>query len=446
MKHRKALAAGVSLLTLGSIGIVAGPARADDVKLTYWLWDSNQLPMYQDCAKKFEAANSGIKVEVVQKGWDDYWTGITTGFVSGTAPDVFTNHLAKYPEFAGNNQIVDIAPLIAKDKVDTKQYLAGLYDLWGKSGKQYGLPKDWDTIAVFYNKTMAQKAGITDAELANLTWDAKTGGTFEKVIKKLTVDDKGKNSTQAGFNKKKVKTYGLATPSGGAYGQTEWSHFAASNGFSFNAGPWATSYNYDNPKLAETLQWLADLSLKKGVMPAYKDVKATGHDTMFKAQKVAMITEGSWNIGTFTKLDFPVGFAMLPKGPQGRKSMFNGLADSIWSGSKNKDQAWQLVKYLASPACEVDVVGKAGVVFPAMKAGVDNVLSVYKARGIDASAFTNLAPGGTQGTATFLFPITDNASKIGDIMSAAQDNIRSGKSKAADELKKANTQINALFS
>ncbi len=445
MKHRKALAASLSLVTIGSVAFAAAPARAQDVKLTYWMWDSNQLPMYQQCAKNFEAATPGVKVDLQQKGWDDYWTGITTGFVSGTAPDVFTNHLAKYPEFANNSQIVDIAPLIAKDKVDKGQYLAGLYDLWGKNGKQYGLPKDWDTVAVFYNKNLVAKAGVKEADLANMTWDPKTGGTYEKIIKRLTVDSAGKNATQVGFKKAKVKQYGLATGDGGAYGQTEWSHYAVSDGFSFNAGPWATAYNYDSPKLAESLQWLADLALKKGVMPPFKDIKATGADTMFKAQKVAMMTEGSWNIGTFTKLDFPVGFAMLPKGPAGRKSMFNGLADSIWSGSKNKDQAWQLVKYLASSACEVDVVGKAGVVFPAMKAGVDSVLAVYKGRGIDASAFTNLAPGGTQGTATFLFPITDNASKIGDIMGAAQVNIRSGAGKAAAELKKANEQINALF-
>jgi multiple sugar transport system substrate-binding protein len=443
MKKRTALAAGLSMLTIGVAGLTAIPAQAQTTKLTYWLWDSGQLPMYEQCAANFTKANPSITVEVQQKGWDDYWTGITTGFVSGTAPDVFTDHLAKYPEFAGNDQIVDLAPLIAKDKVDTKQYLPGLYDVWGKNGKQYGLPKDWDTIGVVYNKNMVTKAKITDAELASMTWDAKTGGSFEKVLKKLTVDDKGKNASQAGFNKKKTKVYGLATPSGGAYGQTEWSHFAASNGFKFNSGPWATSYNYDDPKLAETLQWLADLSIKKGLEPAFKDIKATGHDTLFKAQKVAMITEGSWNIGTFSKLDFPVGFASLPKGPQGRKSMFNGLGDSIWKGSKNQDAAWQLLKYLASPACEVDVVGKAGVVFPAIKAGVDNVLAVYKGKNIDVSAFTNLTAEGAG--STFLFPITDNASKIGDIMSAAQDNIRFGKSTAAAELKKANELVNATF-
>ena len=35
------------------------------------------------------------------------------------------------------------------------QYAKGLADLWvAQDGKRYGLPKDWDTIAIFYNKKM----------------------------------------------------------------------------------------------------------------------------------------------------------------------------------------------------------------------------------------------------------------------------------------------------
>jgi multiple sugar transport system substrate-binding protein len=35
-------------------------------------------------------------------------------------------------------------------------------------------------------------------------------------------------------------------------------------------------------------------------------------------------------IGSYVSSDFEVGFARLPIGPEGRKSMFNGMADSIW--------------------------------------------------------------------------------------------------------------------
>ena len=67
-----------------------------------------------------------LRYKVTQTAWGDYWTTLSTGFVSGTAPDVFTNHLARYPEFVANDLLVDIAPLIKQDNVPTDIYLGGL--------------------------------------------------------------------------------------------------------------------------------------------------------------------------------------------------------------------------------------------------------------------------------------------------------------------------------
>jgi multiple sugar transport system substrate-binding protein len=132
-------------------------------EISYWLWDTNQLPAYKACAAEFQKQNPDITVKITQTAWSDYWTGISTGFVSGSAPDVFTDHLARYPEFALNEQLVDLAPLIKQDKVDTGIYVGELFKLWSKEGKQYGLPKDWDTIAIFYNKDMMKAAGVDPA-------------------------------------------------------------------------------------------------------------------------------------------------------------------------------------------------------------------------------------------------------------------------------------------
>jgi multiple sugar transport system substrate-binding protein len=95
-----------------------------------------------------------------------------------------------------------------------------------------------------------------------------------------------------------------------------------------------------------------------------------------------MVTEGSWNINNFVQNSkFPVGFGLLPVGPQGRKSMFNGLADSIWVGTQHPKEAWEWVKFLASPECE-NIVGDSGVVFPAIQSGVDKSLANHKAAGL----------------------------------------------------------------
>jgi multiple sugar transport system substrate-binding protein len=432
---------------LAAFGVMFATTQAQGpVEVSYWLWDSNQEPAYKKCAENFSKANPDIKVNVQQKGWDDYWTGINTGFVAGTAPDIFTNHLAKYPEYANNKQIVDVAPWIKEDKVATDIYTGELYKLWGREGRQYGLPKDWDTVAIIYNKAMIKAAGISEASLSNLKWNPKDGGAFEKAVAKLTIDADGNRGDSAKFDKTKVKQYGWVSlpgnSAGGAYGQTEWSHFAVSNGFKFNDGPWTKKYNYDDPKLAESLQWQADMSLKKGYSPLYKDTKANQGNSLFYAGKAAMIFDGSWTIGSYKgNSKFDIGFAQLPVGPAGRKTMFNGLADSIWVGSKHQKEAWQWLKYMGTAACQ-DVVGDFGVVFPAIPSAVGKALKAFKGKGVDVSAFTKQA---LAKNTTFLFPITDNAAQIGDVMTVALDKIFLGQSQAADILKEANDKVNATF-
>ncbi len=426
----------------GASQAAAAPATGDGVTIRYGLWDSAQMPAYQACADAFTKANPGITIKIEQLGWDDYWSNLQTGMVGGTAPDVFTNHLAKYPEFASKGQLVDIEPLVKQDGVDTSVYIGELADLWTREGKRYGLPKDWDTIALVYNKDMLEKAGVDEASLKELTWNAQDGGSFGELIKKLTLDANGNNATSPDFDKSNVTQYGfIPDGSGGAYGQTQWSGFAVSNGFKFIDEPWGTELHYDDPKLAEAVQWWADQSLN-GVAPPLSDITSLGASTLFTTAKGATTLNGSWTIGQFLKdSSFPVAFAPMPEGPGGRKSMFNGLADSIFAGTKNPNEAWQWVKFAASKEC-ADIVGSFGVVFPAQQSGVDAAIAKYKESDVDVSAFTDIA---LEPDATFLFPIHDYASEVSATMTPVMDSIMLGEVKAADALKTANEEVNANF-
>ena len=64
-----------------------------------------------------------------------------------------------YPELAENKQLLPIDDAVKKDNIDLAAYNEGLADLWvGQDGKRYGLPKDWDTVGLFYNKAMTRPA------------------------------------------------------------------------------------------------------------------------------------------------------------------------------------------------------------------------------------------------------------------------------------------------
>ncbi len=411
-------------------------------EINYWLWDELQKPAYQECAAAFEAQHPDIKVKISQSGWNDYWTGLTTGFVSGTAPDVFTDHVSRFPEFAANGIVVDLGPLLAKDKVPTDVYAPGLLSVWQREGKTYGLPKDWDTVALVYNADLLKAAGVTREQLDAATWNPKDGGSFEKILARLTVDANGKRGDQPGFDPKNVKQYGLLLDGSNidAFGQTTWSFFAAANGFRYNDGPWSTTYHYDDPKLAEAIEWLVKVSLKKGYSAPTSETSKLGAGALFKAGKGALVADGSWMIGSYLSGPFKVGFAMLPKGPAGRKSMFNGLADSIWSGSKHQAEAWEWVKFLGSSRCQ-DIVASHGVVFTAVATANAKVKEVYAKRGADVSAFLEESKPGV----TFAYPIADHASEVQAIVKPAMDNVFLGKADARSELTRANKEVKAVF-
>jgi multiple sugar transport system substrate-binding protein len=416
---------------------------SDAVPITYQLWDANQLPAYEACAGAFETANPGIDVQVKQLGWDDYWTGITTGFVSGTAPDVFTDHLAKYPEFAETEQILPLNEYIERDGVDTTIYFPGLVDLWRTpDGNQFGLPKDWDTIAFAANNQMLTDAGIDTATLGDLAWNPTDGGTFEQLMAHLSIDTNGVRGDEAGFDAANVATYGFGlVGAGGGYGQTEWSFFAASNGWEFMNQPiWGTEFNYDDPKFVETISWIKGL-IDKGYAPPFEVFSATGHNDLFKAGQTATTSLGSWEIGDIVAAEFETTFFPTPIGPTGaRASMFNGLADSISAGTEHPDEAWQWVKFLSSQACQ-DLVADTAVVFPAIPSAADTVKTARADQGVDVSAFTTHVENGT----TFTFPIADYAADLGAIMGPAMEAVFTGAGEPAAILADANAQVNDLF-
>lgn len=424
----------------GGSSTTAGEAKGD---INYWLWDANQLPAYQQCASDFTKINPDIKVKITQRGYGDYWTTLTNGFVAGNAPDVFANHLSKYPEFADKKQLLALDDAVKKDGIKLDVYNEGLADLWvGQDGKRYGLPKDWDTVAMFYNKAMTDAAGITPEQMANLDWNPKDGGSYEKAIAHLTLDKNGKRGDEAGFDKNNVATYGLGLESSGTgQGQTQWSFLTGTTGWTHtDKNPWGTKFNYDDSRFQDTIKWWAGLA-DKGYMPKLETTVGASVSDAFGAGKAAINTQGSWMIGQYTSYKgIETGIAPTPKGPDGKRaSMFNGLADSVWAGTKNPAASIKWVEYLASSACQ-DVVASKAVVFPAVKSSSEKAAEAFKAKGIDVSAFTTQVTDGT----TFLFPITDNAAKVEGLMGPAMDAVVSGK-KDASTLSETNEKVNALF-
>jgi multiple sugar transport system substrate-binding protein len=454
-RSRKTVIAAVGTAALAALAACGGGSTGAGGRgvITYWLWDSNQQPGYQKCADAFHQQNPDLTVRITQYGWGDYWSKITAGFIADTAPDVFTDHLSKFAQYVDLKVLRPLDQLQATKDVQDSDYQQGLAELWkGQDGHRYGTPKDWDTISMFYDTKAVKAAGVDPSQLNNLAWNPTDGGSFEKMIAHLTVDQNGRRGDQPGFDKTKVKTFGLASngSGGSGWGQTQWSAFTGSAGWSAtDKNPWGTHFNLDQPVFQNTIKWYFGLA-QKGFMPTYDEIgggNAIGSDKQLQSGTAVIALNGSWMISSFSKLTdaagkkLDVGIAPTPIGPTGkRSSMFNGLADSVTTLSKQPENAAKWVKFLSGEQCQ-DIIGQSGVVFPARPKGTDLAIQYNKTeRHLDVTPFTNQVKEKT----TFLFPVTSNAADITALMSPRMDAVYIGSSPVSS-MTTLNDQLNTLF-
>ena len=145
--------------------------------------------------------------------------------------------------------------------------------------------------------------------------------------------------------------------------------YTGSNGWKYtNKDTWGDHYNYDDPKFQESIGWWRSL-IEKGYMPPLeKTVGASRDRQQFGAGNSAMITEGDWNMNGHTSAR---GRRRRHRADPGRTERQAGEHVQrpgrlhLGRASKNQAAAWKWVKYLASAECQ-DIVGEAGVVFPAI--------------------------------------------------------------------------------
>ena len=307
------------------------------------------------------------------------------------------------------------------DNYDLDQFQPGLAGQWlGEDGhSRYGIPKDWDTVGVFYNQDMVKAAGYSEDDLWNLSWNPQDGGTYEQFLAHMTVDQNGVRGDEPGFDKNRVRTYGLGyNEAGPGYGQVQWVAFALSNGGWqwTDRNPWGRHFNYDDPHFQDTIRWYRSL-IEKGYMPSLAQaVSGVGTLESLGSGGYATIIEGSWNVSNvLNSTQVPVQIAPTPVGPDGhRASVMNGLADSVWVGTKHPDEAWRFIKYLGSTACQ-DIIAQQAVAFPAISSSSQDAVKAFEDKGMEARAFSIQVEDGTGVTS----PVVDRWALMDSIMNPA---------------------------
>src|SRR5699024_5762268 len=138
----------------------------------------------------------------------------------------------------------DLAPLAA---ITADRFQEGLPERWcDQAGTRYGIPKDYDTVAVMYDKNLLAEEGLAPEDLEDADWTPAAAGGCARLLARLTLDTGGVRGDEEGFDPTSIARYGLAADPGIDYtGQTSWSPFALSTGWTFTeAETWGTNYQY----------------------------------------------------------------------------------------------------------------------------------------------------------------------------------------------------------
>ena len=304
-----------------SIG--SGPATGE---LTVWAMgtEGENLPKL---TKSFEQANPGVKVTVTPIPWDAAHNKFTTAITAQSLPDA---------AMVGTTWMGEFADLDALDPtpagIDSSTFFPGALDTTKVGETQYGVPWYVETRLVYYRKDLAAKAGITAPPT---DWD-------------------GLKAMAKAMKEKAGAKYGINLQPGGQGSWQTVMPFAWSAGASITADG-DKEFTLDTPEMQEGLSYYQSFFTEK---LAGTDLPPNQTEAQFVSGQVPMFISGPWMVGSIAKLGGQkmkdnIGVFEMPKNKTST-SFVGGSNFVVFKNSKNKDSAWQLVKFLSDAKTQAE--------------------------------------------------------------------------------------------
>lgn len=349
MKRRFVMALLLFLFAVGAAACSSGGGSNADggksggkVDIVWWFPAKEQEAMMKQIAEEFNKKQDHINLKPQLNAGADYYTKLQTVLAAKNGPDIMWMNGPNFPKFQSKGFLMKLDDKIDKDSFSMGNYPESLVKLYSRDGV-YGIPKDFDTIGLFYNKELFDKAGVaypTD----KWTWDDLRSAAI-----KLTVKS-GKSASQWGIAAN-LSTQEVVYP------------FLVQNGVKPMADD-RKSLKYDSPEGIEAVQFLFDLMYKDMASPDGQYLTDNDPLQLFQSGKVAMIMSGSWQAKPYyDALKDKVDVQMLPS-HQKSGNIIHGVAWIGNANTKHPDEVWEVLKYLGSKDVAM-LQAKTGTVIPA---------------------------------------------------------------------------------
>jgi multiple sugar transport system substrate-binding protein len=318
---------------LAVIALVCGLAactrpESDEIVLQFWAM-GREGEVVAELTRGFEASHPGIRVKVQQIPWQGAHEKLLTAFVGEATPDVAQMGNTWIPEFTALGALAPLNQSVAASgRVDPRDYFPGIWDTNLIDGSLRGVPWYVDTRLLFYRRDLLAQAGFDHPPRSWSEWMEMLGA-----IKRLPGPEH--YSILVPLNEfEPLLLLGLQQEEPLLREGDRWG-------------------NFRSPGFRRALGFYLEL-FDKELAPRATNTQISNVWNEFARGYFAFYITGPWNIGEFKRrlppeLQESWMTAPLP-GPQGAGlSSAGGSSLVVFTGSRHKDAAWQLIEYLSQP-------------------------------------------------------------------------------------------------
>jgi multiple sugar transport system substrate-binding protein len=326
------------------------------IAIAYTRWgDPAELESTRDLIGQFMRENPDIVVRTDIVAWRQYWQKMSTAAVTGTAQDVWLMSPSYVEQYAAAGHLLDLMPFIKADPTfNIDDYWERSFDVFSYAGvgnnmryapfgkgKLYAFARDFNCSLLYYNRDHFDAAGVA-YPTNDWTWD-----DLVAAAKKLTIDFDGDGI---------IDQWGCL---GGGH-----QDLARVNG-SLMVDPVTRKGTCCSPENLSAIKFCWDMIYKYKISPA-PQIQIEGD--AFIMGKASIIMEGVWEIRNFNRSKNLWDIAMVPVDVKGRQrhNESEGMGHCIYSGTKNPEAAWRLVKFLSGESSQ-RALARSGTSVPVLK-------------------------------------------------------------------------------
>jgi raffinose/stachyose/melibiose transport system substrate-binding protein len=300
------------------------------VTLTVWSWRVEDEAAYTKIFDAYEKAHPNVTVDFKAFKATEYNKILATGLAGSSGPDV--PQVRSYGQLQGTVASKSLLPL--DGKVDLSGWDENVVaSAKGKEdGKTYSVPLARQTVQMFYNQGLFEKNGIA----APTTWAEFVAANDKLMAAGVTPIAIGAKDDWTLPIVHEV----LAAPRFG--------------GKAFQSEVLSGQKSFTDPDWVGSVQVVADL--EKYMPKNATGVAQTDAQTLFSAEKAAMIPGGSFDLSVFQKANpaMKIGIFQVPPAPgspSGSAATTAGWADGnfgVSAKSKHPTEATELVKWMTT--------------------------------------------------------------------------------------------------